>query len=318
MQVNKDDFTYVFEETPGIKCIDRKKIKLDEVYTGEIEHNVGRVHGAVRGNVVKISESLKSRGVIYSMPLPVVETLQTPFISKGKKYYYKLIDGNNRYKAFLENKYNEWVFDVIKIGVDSVPYKLALHTFAQIRNDHAHAEPHKSEDVIKAASELIVEGLLLDNEQSIHQWVYSCCKNMSTQTKNQIIQDIIKLNDVPVSTVKWTDSSGKDWVENTYSGVNKVDYIFAHHYFADRIYSLCKRFAESEEVQNVALHVDGKDAETIKRKRSIALDDFTEFREIIMKVAGYVMLNKKLPFNYIGFMPQIVDEEDSNNFVEVA
>lgn len=318
MLINKNEFTYVFEETLGIKHIDRKKIKLDEIYTGEIEHNVGRVHGAIRGNVVKISESLKSRGVIYSMPLPVVEKLQTPLISKGKKYYYKLIDGNNRYKAFLENKYNEWVFDVIEIGVDSIPHKLALHTFAQIRNDHAHAEPHKSEDVIKAASELILEGLLLKNEKAIQEWVYSCCKNMQTQTKNQIVQDIIKLNDIPVSTIKWTDSSGKEWVENTYSGVNKIDYIFAHHYFADRIYSLCKKFAESDEVQNVALHVDGKDVKTIKYKRSVAFDDFKEFQNVIMKVAGYVMLNNKLPFNYIGFMPQIVKNEDETDFVKIA
>lgn len=318
MQVNKNDFTYVFEETLGIKHLDRKKIKLDEVYTGEIEHNVGRVHGAIRGNVVKISESLKSRGVIYSMPLPVVEKLQTPLISKGKKYYYKLIDGNNRYKAFVENKYNEWVFDVIKIGVDSIPYKLALHTFAQIRNDHAHAEPHKSEDVIKAASELIADGLLIDNEKAIEKWVYDCCKNMRTQTKNQIIQDIIKLNDIPVSTIGWRDDTGKDWVENVYSGVNKVDCIFAHHYFADRIYSLCKKYAVTNEVQNVALHVDGKDAEAIKRKRSIALEDFTEFQSVIMKVAGYVMMNGKLPFNYIGFMPQIKEEEPEDDFVKVA
>jgi len=318
MQVNENQFTYSFEETLGIKHIDRKKIKLEEIYTGQIEHNVGRVHGAIRGNVVKISESLKSKGVIYSMPLPVVEKHQTPFISNGKKYYYTLIDGNNRYKAFLENKYNEWVFDVIKIGVDSIPYKLALHTFAQIRNDHAHAEPHKSEDVIKAASELIADGLLIDNEKVIEEWVYGCCKNMQTQTKNKIIQDIIKLNDIPVSTVGWRDDSGKDWVENVYSGVNKVDCIFAHHYFADRIYSLCKKFAVSNEVQNVALHVDGKDAEAIKRKRSIAFNDFDEFQEVIMKVSGYVMMNGKLPFNYIGFMPQIRDEEPDDDFVKVA
>ena len=318
MQINKNQFTYVFEETPGIKYIDRKKIKLDEIYTGQIEHNVGRVHGAIRGNITKISESLKSRGVIYSMPLPVVEKLQTPLISSGKKYYYKLIDGNNRYKAFLENKYNEWVFDVVKIGTDSIPYKLALHTFAQIRNDHAHAEPHKPEDVVKAAGELISEGLLDSDELAITEWVYACCKNMRTQTKNQIVQQIIKLNDVPVSTISWRDDTGKNWVENVYTGVNKVDYIFAHHYFADRIYSLCKRFAESDEVQNVALHVDGKDAEAIKYKRSIALNDFDEFQKVVMKVAAYVMVNGKLPFNYIGFMPQILDEDDEDDFVKVA
>ena len=223
-QLKVNDFTYNFVASPGIALslhlsvsrkgkLGRNLIKLTDIYTGQTEQNPGRVHGALRKNVSKIENSLRDHGVDYSLPVPVIEYLDVPIVANGRKYYYRLIDGMNRFKAFLNIGYIEWVFDVINIGVDGVSREYALETFAQIRNDHAPSEAHSAEDVHASATRLIGSGDLEDNENSIRNWVYLVCQNMPTQTKNQIVAEIIKNNDIPTATISWTDKSATAWAE---------------------------------------------------------------------------------------------------------
>lgn len=313
------DFTYKFEVTPGIEHIERTLIQLVDIYTGQTEQNPGRVHGALRKNVAKIENSLRDRGVDYSLPIPVVEELENPIIANGRKYYYRLIDGMNRFKAFLNVNYDEWAFDVIYIGVGGVSRKYALETFAQIRNDHAPSEAHSVEDVHASASRLIESGDLEDKEDSIRDWVYMVCRNVPTQTKNQIVAEIIKNNEIPTATISWTDKTATAWAQQPDTNLPvEPDYFFPGHYFQDRIYSLMKQYSETKKVQNVYIHVDGKDEKSIVAQREKCLEQFEAFEQILRDFAGYVLLNGELPLNIVGFNPQINGKEDPTTYVPIA
>ena len=327
-QLKVKDFTYKFVTTPGVSLVLQKSIgnttgrnilELDRIYTGQVETNPGRVHGALRKNVSKIENSLRDRGVDYSLPVPVVEQLEYPIVANGRKYYYRLIDGMTRFKAFLNIGYTEWVFDIIHIGVNGVSRQYALETFAQVRNDHAPSEAHSVEDVHASASRLIGAGDLEDNEDSIREWVYLVCQNMTTQTKNQIVAEIIKNNDIPTATIKWDDKSATAWSQQPDTNLPvQPDYFFPGHYFQDRIYSLMKLYSETKKVQNVYVHVDGKDEKSITNARERCLEQFDSFEQILRDVAGYVLLNGDLPFNLIGFNPQINGKEDPTTCVPIA
>lgn len=310
------DFTYKFEATPGIRYTKRMLIKLDEIYTGQVEHNPGRVQGATRGGVARITGSLNDRGVDYTLPVPVVEELVTPIVANGKKYYYQLIDGVNRFKAFLNLNYTQWVFDFVQIGVGGVNRAFALETFAQIRNDHAPCTPHSVEDIHGAAARLIGSGDLDDNEDSIRDWVYLVAKNVPTQTKNQIVAQIIKDNEIPTVTSSWTDKTATAWAQQPDTKLPvEPDYFFPGHYFQDRIYALMKQYSETKQVQNVYVHVAGGSEEGIINQREKTLEQFDNFEQILRDVSGYVLMNGKLPFNIVGFVPQINDKEDPNTCV---
>jgi hypothetical protein len=328
MKLKLSDFTYKFEVTPGIrlyegfgKTIDhngngRAELLLEEVYTGQVEHNPGRVQGALRSNVSRITESLNTRGVDYSLPVPVVEKLKTPIVANGKKYEYRLIDGVNRFKSFLNNGYTYWVFDVIEIGVGGVSYEYALETFAQIRNDHAPNSPHSVEDIHASAARLIGSGDLDDNEDSIRDWVYLVAKNVPTQTKNQIVSQIIKDNEIPTATSSWTDKTATAWAQQPDTKLPvDPDYFFPGHYFQDRIFALMKQYSETKQVQNVYVHVSGGSEENILNQREKTLEQFDNFEQILRDVSSYVLLNGELPFNIVGFVPQINDKEDPTTYV---
>ena len=329
-QLKVNDFTYNFVASPGIALslhlsvsrkgkLGRNLIKLTDIYTGQTEQNPGRVHGALRKNVSKIENSLRDHGVDYSLPVPVIEYLDVPIVANGRKYYYRLIDGMNRFKAFLNIGYIEWVFDVINIGVDGVSREYALETFAQIRNDHAPSEAHSAEDVHASATRLIGSGDLEDNENSIRNWVYLVCQNMPTQTKNQIVAEIIKNNDIPTATISWTDKSATAWAQQPDTNLPvEPDYFFPGHYFQDRIYSLCKQYSDTKKVQNIYIHVDGKDEKSIVKQREDTMEKFDNFEQIVRDVAGYLFVNGSLPFNFIGYNPQINDKEDPTTCVPIA
>jgi len=310
------DFTYKFEVTPGIRYLQRVQMKLEDIYTGQVEHNPGRVQGATRSGVARITGSLNDRGVDYSLPVPVVESLVTPIVANGKKYYYQLIDGVNRFKSFLNLDYTQWVFDVIQFGFDGVSRAFALETFAQIRNDHAPCTPHSVEDIHASAARLIGSGDLEDSEDSIREWVYLIAKNVPTQTKNQIVAQIIKDNEIPTVTTSWTDKTATVWAQQPDTKLPvEPDYFFPGHYFQDRIYSLCKQYSETKKVQNVYIHVNGGSEESIINQRDKTLEQFDDFEQILRDVSSYVLLNGKLPFNIVGFVPQINDKEDPTTYV---
>lgn len=328
MTLKLSDFTYRFEVTPGIRLYKgfgkiydhngkgRVQLNLDEIYTGQTEINPGRVHGATRNNVSKITESVKTRGVDHSQPVPVVEKLRIPIVANGRKYEFRLIDGVNRFKAFLNNGFTSWVFDVVEIGVDGVNYNYALETFAQIRNDHAPNSPHSVEDIHASAARLIGSGDLDDNQDAIRDWVYLVAKNVSTQTKNQIVAEIIKNNDITTPTSSWTDKTATVWAQQPDTKLPvEPDYFFPGHYFQERIYALCKQYSETNQVQNVYIHVNGGSEEVIINQREKTLDQFNNFEKIIRDVSSYVLLNGKLPFNIVGYVPQINDKEDSTTYV---
>ena len=328
---NPLDFTQTFLDSPGVVHHGRKYILYKNVFYGEGgEENPARADGSSSSNIKDLAES-RRRGILPDSARPVAEINNIVDIS-GKTYSYRGEDGVTRYKA---DQYNgqadggDW-FDVVSYEDTYDEEGNILHTAAYNRlsylqklNDAPPREVHTVKDLVSTCCDLIAGGHLPKEELSIASFVYDSASNLSTAKKNEVVRQVTKEQDVPTQTRSWRDNECRDWYESKCVDKDevKIDYFFPDHYFQDRIYSVFKQFAENEEVQTLAEHVNNKgdNPEVVQARREYANLQWEEARKVFMKVAKYMVCNDfQLPVERNYWMPQIQSgdgEENRNNLV---
>ena len=330
------DFTYPFLESPGVVFQYRKYLLYKDVFYGEGgEENAARADGSSSSNIKDLAES-RRRGIILDSARPIAELNNIVDVS-GKTYTYKGEDGVTRYKA---DQYNgqveggDW-FDVVSYEDTYDEEGNLLHTAAYNRllylqklNDAPPREVHSVKDLVNTCNRLIAGGHLPKEELAIKTLVYAAAPNLATSKKNEVVRQVLMAQDVPTQTRSWRDNECWDWYETKCVDKDevKIDYFFPNHYFQDRIYSVFKQFAENEEVQTLAEHVNNKgdNPEVVQARREHADLQWEEARRVFQKVAAYGMnqlMTKgkfELPVERNYWMPQIQsgdDEENRNKFV---
>tara|TARA_A100000172_G_C3027022_1_gene105212 strand:+ start:135 stop:1190 length:1056 start_codon:yes stop_codon:yes gene_type:complete len=329
--VDVSEFTEPFLESLGVVFQYRKYLPYKAVFYGEGgEENPARADGSSSSNIKDLAES-RRRGIILDSARPIVELNNIVDVS-GKTYNYKGEDGVTRYKADQYNGQTDGgdVFDVVSY-VDTYDEEGNLiHTAAYNRllylqklNDSPPREVHNVKDLVSTCATLIAGGHLPKEELAIRHLVYAAAPNLSTAKKNEVIRQVLKDQDVPTQTRSWRDNECWDWYETKCVDKDevKIDYFFPNHYFQDRIYSVLKQFAENEEVQTLAEHVNNKgdNPEIVQSRREHADLIWEEARKVFEKVSKYMVCNNfKLPIERSYWMPQIQsgdDEENRNKFV---
>ena len=329
--VNISEFTQPFLQSPGVVFEDRKYLPYKEVFYGEGgEENPARADGSSSSNIKDLAES-RRRGIIPNSARPIVELNNIVDVS-GKTYPYKGEDGVTRYKADQYNGQIDGgdVFDIVSY-VDTYDEEGNLiHTAAYNRllylqklNDAPPREVHTVKDLVSTCSTLIAGGHLPKEELAIRNLVFAAAPNLSTAKKNEVIRQVLKEQDVPTQTRSWRDNECWDWYETKCVDKDevKIDYFFPDHYFQDRIYSVLKQFAENEQIQTLAEHVNNKgdNPEIVQARREHADLMWEDARKVFEKVSKYMVCNNfQLPVERSYWMPQIQsgdDEENRNKFV---
>ena len=325
------DFTQPFLESPGVVYHGRKYILYKNVFYGEGgEENPVRADGSSSSNIKDLAES-RRRGIILQSARPVAEIHNIVDVS-GKTYSYRGEDGVTRYKADQYNGQEEggdW-FDTVSYedtyDEEGNPLNTAAYNrllYLQRLNDAPPREVHTVNDLVFTCCTLIAAGHLPKEELEIRNLVYAAAPNLSTAKKNEVIRQVLKEQNVPTQTRSWRDNECWDWYETKCVDRDevKINYFFPNHYFQDRIYSVLKQFAETEEVQTLAEHVNNKgdNPEIVQARRESADLQWEEARKVFEKVAKYMVCNGfQLPVERNYWMPQVQsgeDEENRNKFV---
>tara|TARA_Y100001968_G_scaffold253743_1_gene239462 strand:- start:52 stop:1101 length:1050 start_codon:yes stop_codon:yes gene_type:complete len=323
------DFTHPFVESPGVILRCRKYLFYKDVFYGEGgEENPARADGSSSSNIKDLAES-RRRGIILDSARPIAE-LNNIVDASGKTYPYKGEDGVTRYKSDQYNGESEggdW-FDIVSYEDTYDEEGNLLHTAAynrllylQILNDAPPREVHSIKDLVSTCCKLIVSQHLPKEELAIQNFIYAASPNLSTAKKNEAVRQILKEENVPTQTRSWRDNECWDWYETKCVDEVDIDYFFPNHYFQDRIYSVFKQFAEKEEVQTLAEHVNNKgdNPEIVQARRESADLQWEEARKVFSKVAKYMVCNDfELPVERTYWLPQIQsgdDEENRNKFV---
>ena len=329
--VDVKEFTEPFLESPGVVFEFRKYLLYKDVFYGEGgEENPARANGSSSSNIKDLAES-RRRGIILESARPIAELNNIVDVS-GKTYTYKGEDGVTRYKADQYNGQIDGgdVFDVVSYVdtfdeegnlIHSAAYNRLL--FLQKLNDAPPREVHTVNDLVSTCATLISGGYLPKEELAIVNFVYAAAPNLSTAKKNEVVRKVLMAQDVPTQTRSWRDNECWDWYDTKCVDKDevKIDYFFPDHYFQDRIYSVLKQFAQTEEVQTLAEHVNNKgdNPEIVQARREQADLIWEEARKVFEKVSKYMICNDfKLPVERNYWMPQIQsgdDEENRNKFV---
>ena len=315
------DFSHEFREGPGVIHEDRKFINYDDIYWGEIEENPARQKGSSSANIKAIASS-RGRGIDTSAPLPAV----SPCVIRldGKTYLYKAENGITRYKADKYNGYTTGaMFDVVRfVEEDGYSAEYNRYMWLHQENDNLPQGVNSIGDLVTTCSTLVSGGIIDKEEFAIRKFVYDSAINMPTADKNEVVRRVLKEEEVPTKTVSWRDNECRVWLTEKCVDEVQVDYCFPYHYFQDRVYSLMKQYHESGDslsernIQQIVQHFDNKSdcEEYVLSQRSLQDNKWEEFRKICWSLAEYMFMNdKQLPFDRIGFFPQIKTGENADD-----
>jgi len=142
--------------SPGTKFVSRDVIKLDSIYSPEVNQNVVRKKGKNLPHIQILSKSL-SNGIDYSKMPPVIRK-KTQIIN-GKTYDYELICGYHRFEALKTLcQYESWIFDIYDVCLDGYSFEASVQTFKLQETNHMPALPNAADDVVNAILYLIEKG----------------------------------------------------------------------------------------------------------------------------------------------------------------
>ena len=320
-------FTYKFRGSSGVIHVERKYLRNDEIYWGEIEENPARLRGSSKQNIKALAAS-RALGIDPDCPLPSVNPCDITD-SSGKVYHYKAENGITRKKADTLNGYTDGLwYDVV--SYEATEGRSAFYNrqvWLQLENDALPQESHSVVDLVGSCCTLIKSGDLPKEESSIRDFVYEAAPNMATQDKNEVVRIVLKEEDVPTKTIGWRDNECSEWLGNKCLDDIEVDYSFPYHYFQDRIYSLMKKYHESgvtvsdRKVQKVVQHFEnnGDSEEVILANRINQKKKWKEVTSVLKSVAQYMVANDfELPFDKDQYYPQIKtgpNADDPNRIV---
>ena len=308
-----------FRQGEGVKYIDRKYIKYDQVDYGITEDNPVRLKGSSGMTVTEIADS-RRQGIDPSAELPCV-TLSID----GSDLPYNGENGMTRMKADRSNGYADGVWmDIVEFFATegrSARYNQIIYLHK--RNDILPASSNTIEDIVKTATDLIYSRDLELTLEAVTAFVYDAAPNMMRRDKNKAIDIIVKKEEVPTSTISWTYSECLEWLENKCIDDYQVDYCLPYRYFAERVYPVLNEFYKTIDADNAPLgrkinvtqwfDNSGDSEKSVLGARIVQAQKWEHLRKVLVATAKYMMVNNwELPFELETAFPQIKNGDDKD------
>ena len=325
IHAKKEDFA-PFREGEGVKQLDRLYIKYDQVDYGVTEDNPVRLKGSSGMTVTEIADS-RRQGVDPKAELPCVSLNKDhdhKFPVKNSIFPYIGENGMTRMKADRSNGYEDGVWmDVVEFYATegrSAEYNRIIYLHKS--NDALPAATNSIPDIVKTATDLIYSKDLELSLEAVTKFVYDAAPNMMTRDKNKAIDQIVKKEEVPTSTISWTYSECLEWLENKCIDNYQVDYCLPFRYFAERVYPVLNEFYKTVDSDNplgrkinVTQWFDNRDdsEKSVLGARIVQAQKWEHLRKVLVSTAKYMMVNNwELPFELETAFPQIKDGDDKD------
>ena len=317
--------TFSHITSPGVKYVSRDIIRLDTIYSPEINQNVVRKKGKNLPHIQILSKSL-SNGIDYSLMPPVVRK-KTQIIN-GKTYDYELIFGYHRYEALKTLcQFDRWIFDTYDICLDGFSFEDSVQTLKLQENNHRPALANAADDVVNTILFLIEKGsqLVEADEASISNYVDLYCSNLHWQTQSKIVRRVIAASGAYQDVVTYTANDLETWLNtNTnykMSGKfdkkrNKFGYTCLSRYEPDTLFSAMKAYSDQGKESYIIGHTSPPTkANTVDDKRQTIADNFARWETFLVDVVKFYNNNGRFPWVLEGFAPQ--DRKKPEDFTKL-
>jgi hypothetical protein len=324
-----DKVTYGIIVSPGTKYVDRKIIKLSQIYIPPFTDNPVRVKGLDLTNIQKLSKTLSTKGINYSKMPPVVRW--NPRMIDGVHYDYELICGNHRVAAMHSLGYDRWIFDIYEFAIDRFTYEDSVRTFQIQENDHEPSLASSTSDVVNIISLLISRrsALVENNERSISAYVSQYCPNMHWNTQGSIVKKVIQANGAYQDIITYTSDNLKKWLKLNTNLVNEGQYdkykdmygwSCLSRYEHEVILNCIKKFSETGKESYITCHTSAPTEKfSLKQKRENILENFEGLENDLVSIIRYYNEHQRFPWQVIGFYPQDrKNQEDPESLMSIG
>lgn len=311
LDANRVTFTPIVTE--GTKFVGYAVLDQSEIYEPPMSENLVRKNGLDPTNVENLTQSF-ANGIDYSEMPPVV--YKKSQIVNGIHYQYVLAAGHHRFKAIKRNKFDKWVFGIYELAQDGYSFEDSLANFQLCENDKKPQKESTNDDVINTVVRLIAHGskLVINEEDSIRNYVNKVCSNKASNTRGAIVKAIIRASGTYQSVVTYAADDVKKWLlQNTdYSNEGKLDgkrkkfgWSVKEGYEDEYVMSACKKYHEAQRESYFLCHTKAPtEKEDINTKRIEMLNTFQNLEGALKSVFEYYKENGKFPWNVEGFLPQ--------------
>jgi len=315
----------ICEDLPGATPVEKIWIDFSNI-VADAELNPFRAgySNLTNQNLLRIS---MSNGIHSKEPLPVVEKLKTPYISKktGKSVDYVIRDGFTRFNALRELGYNGYLFQVVDFDSDSTRAKFSARS-----NQHTPRSASTKKDMINMIVELIAKGIIEEDYDAMKDWLTENC-GVRTDKAREVIAHVE--NDRGDGIVIYTPNQIKDVAEDFDIKANgkfddtreRYGYIIRSIYEGRTILKMLRQLRASAEQGNPVLSyavlttkdlpVSGKDIGD-QRDLSVAVTE-----SIKRDLKYYAKWQSKNPnkdfFEIMGYLPQTKEERKEQKILPV-
>jgi len=201
--LNTSKLTRVLIKSPGIKHVEAKVIKNDNVWVmGESKNkktNKVRYSDIDTKHAGMVGKSFK-KGIDYSKNPPIV--IYQPQWEDGVRKDYRLICGFHRYYGMLGEGITEWIFDVYTLD-GKADSEFALSTLQVQENNHVPEKSNSKNDLINIISYLINIKQLDNNEMDIESYVEQYASNMHFMAKKSVVAQCVQRNGAYADVKVW-------------------------------------------------------------------------------------------------------------------
>lgn len=302
----------VLDSVPGIMKAGRIFLKFSEVLVDHSK-NSARNGGMIRSHIENLKYSFAD-GVNLREPLPIVEELPEPVLDKatGEWKQYQLIDGFNRFNALTDLGITGYWFDNVILGADGVSEEFSRKTLAGAANAHPPKLESNENDIWKLTSELVDEGLVKNDFNHIKDYIKTYFK-LKGSTLTRVVEKVASAKNTPKTFKLYSQGMLKKGLKalGVFShGVfdprrKKHGWSALEGYEVDAVWNAIAKYYDSNKKSYIFAHVklpdDNRDLET---RRQDFEDTFLLRMEQLIHTCEFYKKTGKLPFEFIGFLPQ--------------
>lgn len=313
---NRDLYTYhsVIQDmvAEGVQYVGMAFVPLSQIKNNP-DDNVVRVAGLDRAKVELLKLSLDNR-IDYGCPLPVLERLPAPVFFDGELRTWQVVDGYNRLEAMLQLGFTHYWYQIVEFGNATVSAVLARTTAKLKLNTPPPSGGSSNHDIFAAVNNLVKAKELKEDFNVIKQYIVeTCCVTPSRATL--IADKICAHNGVAKTFRQWTQTDIKKQLRNlpekiTSHGVldiarNQFGWTCLKGYEKDTFEQAIKKFAATSKESYVVGHVSNVNTRTdLDLEREKYVSNWEELEKAYIKFGEFVHKHKRLPINFMGFLPQ--------------
>ena len=315
---NVEDFKYIAPKNPlpGVRWIERKKVKLSDINYDANLNKIARLNGVNPAHTKALEESYKA-GVDTSRPLPVLEK------TAGLFEKYAPVDYFHRGRAQQNLGWKEYVFDIYEFADEK-----AKVSFQLLMNDHPPQGAASTDDIVQAGIKLIQKNKLAKNENAVSKWVKIIAPKKHASTRGNIVKKICQQTKTRQAWVTYSKKDLEKFYDNYGQGRTKAGafditrdmygYDVQTKYESTYATRALKRLSESGKKSYFVLHTDSpiknKDGHIMRTDMLRRLKNIESSLKYFVK---WYNKHKKMPWDIVGFLPQ-EDGEDETKIVKTT